>query len=71
MPEPMEPILARSGDDESNSAVTVDGQPVKLHEEFENWKASDLYTNVPLPPLAPGRHAVKMEVSSPWFRRAI
>ena len=46
------------------SAVTVDGQPVKLHEEFDNWNAPDLYTSVPLPPLAPGKHAVNMDVSS-------
>jgi len=45
-------------------AVTVDGQSLVLQGAFRYWEASDLHDSLPMPALARGKHAVKLEVVS-------
>ncbi len=46
----------------SEGVVTVDGQPVKLRDNFgRNWQSDYVDITVELPALAPGKHQLKIE----------
>ncbi len=53
----------------SIQTVTIDGQPVDMSGLSPRyWNAVDVRGDLPVPALAPGRHAVKVEVRSAFVR---